>query len=343
MSSNLQQLLAVANEAQEANGIDMNEAVKGGQGSRLLPVGIAFAQLVEYVELGMHPQEFQGKAKDPALEFSLGFALTGQCQTPNADGTFEKYTNEDGTPYIVRPYSMALGRNEKSRAYKLFKAMNYKGTAKSFGQMLGQKWMVNIVHGPKSKSDPTIVSRIDLESFRPAIDPMSGQMYPIPDAPDSMYRLFSWTKPTLAAWDSLFIEGMYEAKDGKPAASKNRVQETILSALDFEGSPLQALLLANGKPIPVKAPAQAAVAVAPVVAAPSVSAAAVAPVSTPVAVVATATPEVVQPSAPAVVAAPVASPNPAQVAAPLAQPAPVVVAPGIAPVVAAAPNVVLPA
>lgn len=326
MSSNLQQLLAVANEAQEANGIDMNEAVKGGQGSRLLPVGIAFAQLVEYIELGMHPQEYQGKAKDSALEFSLGFALTGQCQTPSADGTFEKYTNEDGTPYIIRPYSMALGRNEKSTAYKLFKAMNYKGTAKSFGQLLGQKWMVNIVHVPKSKTDPTLVSRIDLASFRPAIDPMSGQMYPIPDAPDSMYRLFSWTKPTLAAWDSLFIEGMYEAKDGKPAASKNRVQEKILSALDFDGSPLQGLLLANGKPIPVKAPAQA-------VAAPAV---AVAPTVAQAAPVASVAP-VVAPVTPVVQAAPV------QVAAPLAQPAPVVVAPGIAPAVIAAPNVVLPA
>lgn len=331
MSSNLQQLLAEQNAAQEVSGIDMSEAVSGGQGARMLPVGIAFAQLVEVVELGKQPQEYQGQQKDPVMEIQLAFALTGQCQTRGADGTFEKYTNEDGTPYILRPYSMAQHRNDKAAAFKLFKALNYKGLAKTFGQLLGQKWLVNIVHVPKSQKDKTLVSRIDMASFRPAIDPMSGAAYPIPDAPDSYYKAFSWAKPTLAAWDSLFVAGEWaavEAKDGKPARaaqSKNRVQETILGAVDFDGSPLQALLLANGKPIPVKAAAapvaQPVAAVAPPVAQ--------APVVTPAAVVA--------PTVTAPVAAPVVAPAVAQVAAPLAQPAPVAapaVLPGIAPVAA---------
>ena len=332
MSSNLQQLLAEQNEAQAVSGVDMSEAVSGGQGARLLPPGIAFAQLIEVVELGKQPQEYNGQAKDPVMEVQLAFALTGQCQTPDANGAFEKYTNEDGTPYIIRPYSMAMSRNEKAAAFKLFKALNYKGTAKTFGQLLGQKWLVNVVHVPKSQKDKTIVSRLDMGSFRPAIDPMSGQPYPIPDAPDSYFKAFAWAKPTLAAWDSLFVEGEWaavEAKDGKPARaaqSKNKVQETILGAIDFDGSPLQALLLANGKPIPSKAPsapvAATYAAVAPLVAPP----AAVAPVA------AVAAPAVVAPA----VVAPVAV-----VAAPLAV-APVAV-PGIAPVAVAAPNVVLPA
>ena len=77
MSEYIQNLLAQANAAAEASGIDMNEAVRGGQGARLLPAGWAFAQLVEVIELGNHPQEYQGKAKDPAAEVQLGFALTG--------------------------------------------------------------------------------------------------------------------------------------------------------------------------------------------------------------------------------------------------------------------------
>lgn len=356
MSSNLQQLLNEQNEAQAVSGIDMSEAVSGGGGARMLPAGIAFAQLIEVVELGKQPQEYQGQAKDPVMEIQLAFALTGQCQTPGPNGEFEKYANEDGTPYIIRPYSMAMHRNDKAAAFKLFKALNYKGVAKTFGQLLGQKWLVNVVHVPKSTKDKTLVSRLDLTSFRPAIDPMSGAAYPIPDAPDSYYKAFSWAKPTLAAWDSLFVEGEWaaqEAKDGKPARaaqSKNRVQETILGAVDFEGSPLQALLLANGKPIPVKAaaspvaapqavvapPASPAVAAAPVV--PSVAGVVAAP--TPAVAVATATPAVVQPSAP--VAAPVVVASP-EVAAPLAVQAPVVAPPGIAPVAVAAPNVVLPA
>ena len=338
MSSNLAQLLAEQNEAQAVSGIDMSEAVSGGQGARMLPPGIAFAQLIEVVELGKQPQEYNGQAKDPVMEVQLAFALTGQCQTPDANGAFEKYTNEDGTPYIIRPYSMTMHRNDKAAAFKLFKKLNFKGTAKTFGQLLGQKWLVDVVHVPKSQKDKTLVSRLNMESFRPAIDPMSGQPYPIPDAPDSYFKAFSWAKPTLAAWDSLFVEGEWaavEAKDGKPARaaqSKNRVQETILGAVDFDGSPLQALLLANGKPIPVKAApaavAQPAVAVAPQVAQP-VAAAPVAAVVAPAVV------------APAVAAAPVVAPVAAVVAAPLAV-APVAVH-GIAPVAAAAPNVVLPA
>ncbi len=331
MSSNLQQLLAEQNEAQAVSGIDMSEAVSGGQGARLLPPGIAFAQLIEVVELGKQPQEYNGQAKDPVMEIQLAFALTGQCQTPDANGAFEKYTNEDGTPYIIRPYSMAMSRNEKAAAFKLFKALNYKGTAKTFGQLLGQKWLVNVVHVPKSQKDKTIVSRLDMGSFRPAIDPMSGQPYPIPDAPDSYFKAFAWAKPTLAAWDSLFVEGEWaavEAKDGKPARpaqSKNRVQETILGAIDFDGSPLQALLLANGKPIPSKAPSAPVAAPVAAVAPPVAQPAAVAPVAAV--------------AAPAVVAPGVA--QAAVVAAPLAV-APVAV-PGIAPVAVAAPNVVLPA
>lgn len=333
MSSNLQQLLAEQNAAQEVSGIDMNEAQSGGQGARLLPVGIAFAQLVEVIELGKQPQEYQGQAKDPVLEVQLAFALTGQCQTPSADGTFEKYTNDDGTPYVIRPYPMAQNRNEKATAFKLFKALNYKGTAKSFGQLLGQKWLVNIVHVPKSQKDKTLVSRIDMTSFRPAIDPMSGAAYPIPDAPDSYFKAFAWAKPTLAAWDSLFIEGEWaavEAKDGKPARpaqSKNRIQETILGAVDFDGSPLQALLLANGKPIPVKA-AAAPVAQAPVVTpAVAVAPAVTAPVAAPV-----VAPAVVQVAAPLVQAAPVAAPpGTAPVAAPVVAVAPVIAASPVLP------------
>lgn len=339
-TSNLAQLLAEQNEAQAASGIDMREAVSGGQGARLLPAGIAFAQLIEVVELGKQPQEFNGQAKDPVLEVQLAFALTGQCQTPDANGSFEKYTNEDGTPYIIRPYPMAMHRNEKAAAFKLFKALNYKGTAKTFGQLLGQKWLVNVVHVAKSKVDKTLVSRLDMGSFRPAIDPMSGQAYPIPDAPDSYFKAFSWTKPTLSAWDSLYVAGEWaavEAKDGKPARaaqSKNRVQETILGAVDFEGSPLMTLLLTNGKPIPVKGSAtpaaRSAVPVAPSVA----PAAAAAPVAPPVAPVAPAvTLPAVAPVAPVV-------PTVAAVAAPLVVPPAAL--PGIAPAVPAVPSIVLP-
>ena len=310
MSAKLAALQALAAQDVAESGIDLNEAVRGGGGGRLLPEGYAFGRLVEYIEFGNQPQEFQGQAKDPALEFTLGFALTGQG-----------YQNDDGTPYVVRTYITALSRNEKARAFKLFKALNWKGTAKSFAQLLGETFLVKIKQVPKSKTDPKIVSRIDLDGFLPPLDPVTRQPYPIAEAPDDMYRLFLWSRPTKEAWDSLYIEGEYEGK------SKNRIQEQILAALDFQGSPLQQLLMASGvTALPTAAPATPVA--APVAAAPV----AVAPTPAPAAAVAPAAPAAV-PAAPLAVPA-AASPAVASVAVPsvsVPTPAPVAVAPVAAP------------
>ena len=320
MSAKLAALQALAAQDVAESGIDLNEAVKGGGGGRLLPEGYAFGRLVEYIEFGNQPQEFQGQAKDPALEFTLGFALTGQG-----------YQNDDGTPYIVRTYNTALSRNEKARAFKLFKALNWKGTAKSFAQLLGETFLVKIKQVPKSKADPKIVSRIDLDGFLPPLDPVTRQPYPVAEAPDDMYRLFLWSRPTKEAWDSLYIEGEYEGK------SKNRIQEQILAALDFQGSPLQQLLMQSGvTALPTAAPAVPVA--APVAAAPV----AVAPTPAPAAAVAPVAPAAV-PAAPLAVPA-AASPAVASVAVPsvsVPTPAPVAVAPVAAPVGVPAP--VLPA
>lgn len=232
----MQELLALANEA-AAEGPNMNEAVKGGS-TRLLPAGYAFARLVEVVELGNHAQEFQGQKKDPAPEIQLGFALYNTAD--------RVYQNDDGTPYIIRPYSFALSQNDKARAFLLFKALNWKGTATSFGQMLGQAFLAKIAHEPKSKTDATIVSRLDLKGFLPPLDAASGMPYPVPEADIKLMRLFLWARPTKGAWDALYVEGQYEAKDGKPAQSKNFTQEKIMAALNFAGSPLQQLLMASG-------------------------------------------------------------------------------------------------
>lgn len=328
MSAKLAALQALAAQDVAESGIDLNEAVKGGGGGRLLPEGHAFGRLVEYIEFGNQPQEFQGQAKAPALEFTLGFALTGQG-----------YQNDDGTPYVVRTYNTALSRNEKSRAFKLFKALNWKGTAKSFAQLLGDTFLVKIKQVPKSKTDPTIVSRIDLDGFLPPLDPVTRQPYPIAEAPDDMYRLFLWSRPTKEAWDSLYIEGEYEGK------SKNRIQEQILAALDFQGSPLQQLLMASGvTALPTAAPATpiaAPVAAAPAAVAPTPApVAAVAPAAVPVALAAVPTAELAALfAAPAAVAipAPVAV---APVAAPVGVPAPVMPA---APIPAVPSSPVLPA
>lgn len=226
-----------------AVGDNMTEAQKGGGGGRLLPVGNTAARLISYIELGKHPQEFGGKAKDPAPEIKLAFAL----YSPG-------YANEDGTPYIIRPFQFAVSRNEKSRAFKLFKTLNYKGTCTHFAQLLGEAFIVGIKQEPKSKTDPTLVSRIDFDSIRPPLDPLSGAPYAIPEYPLDKCELFLWDFPTKEQWDALYVDGKWD--DGR---SKNSVQEMILSALNFEGSPLQQLLFGANLALP-SAPVAAVVA-----------------------------------------------------------------------------------
>lgn len=348
MSNKLEELRLLAEQEAAESAVDMNVAVSGG-GGRLLPEGYAFGQVVEYIEFGMQPQEFGGKAKAPAIEYTMGFALWGQ--TANGETYHDAAT---GAPYIIRTYNQAIGQNEKSGAFKLFKALNWKGNKKNFAQFIGEKFLVKIVHKAKSKTDATIVSRIDPAGFLPPLDPVTRQPYAIPDAADDLFRMFIWNKPTKQAWDALYVEGQYDAKDGKPAQSKNRIQETILGALDFQGSALQQLLLASGVQslptaalaVPQAAAPQAAapVAVAPVVAAPVAAPVAVAAVPQPVATVAVPSAPAV---APAVVSAPVAvvTPVPLTAMAPAAVPAPVVAAsPVLAPApLAGIPGVVLPA
>lgn len=251
----IQEILALANEV-ASQAPDMTVAVKGGSGGRLLPAGYAYCRLVEYIEFGKQPQEFNGQKKDPALEFQLGFALYNTAD--------RVYQNDDGSPYIIRPWSMALSQNEKARAFLLFKLLNWKNTFTHFGQMLTQGFLAKIVHEKKSKTDEKIVSRLDLTGFLPPIDTVSGSPHPIPEARAEDIRAFFWDRPTKAGWDALFIEGQYEAKDGKPAQSKNVLQETMMAATDFQGSPLQQLLFGDAVPalpsatVPASAPIAAA-------------------------------------------------------------------------------------
>lgn len=300
-SALLAAILAEADAAAET-GLDMNEVVSGGgQGSRLLPQGYALVRLVEYTEFGNQPQEFKGVAKDPAQEVQLGFALYGAV--PGTDETYHSI-GEGGTlvPYILRLFPFALKQNDGARSHLLFKLLNWDGKAKNFGQLLGKAWVVKVVHEPKSKSDQTLVSRLDITTFLPPLDPVTQQPYNIPMPEDKYFRIFLWDRPTKAGWDALYIE--------PTAKVKNFVQDKIMSATNFEGSPLQQLL---GGAATLALPGAVAGDIVHPVAQPQ--AAVVQPVAAPA-------------IAPAV--APVSAPVVAPVAAPLAQPAavqPAVVSP----------------
>lgn len=278
MSSYLEQLKAKAN-AVAATAEDMNESVSGGGGGRLIPAGQYVGRIVEYVDLGLQPQEYQGKPKDPAPEIRLGICLF--YSNPDKPG--------EPDPYVIRPRELAISRNEKATAFKAFAAMNYKRdpNIKHFAQFIGEPFLFHI-DVKTAKESKRQYNAVVWDKTAPAIHPVTKQPYDVPQAPDELYRIFLWDNPTKEDWDSLYIEG--ERDDG---TSKNFVQEKILAALDYQGSPLQLLLEGAGG---LAAPAQAAQ--APQAAAP-----------------------VVPPAAPAAVAPAAPAAAPEVPAAPLAQPA----------------------
>lgn len=241
MSNNLntlEQLKAIAAQNKEV-AVDMNEEVQHGGGGKKLPAGPTLARLVQVIELGEHPQEFNGKAKDPADEIILGFELYGPG-----------FAHGDGTPYLYRTYSIKISRNEKAKARKIFLKLNYKRQASTFAELLGEPYLLYYKEEDSKRKDAKPGDKVtvwDQDNILPAVDPVSGVPYPVPEATDENLRAFLWQYPLREQWDLLRIEGTWD--DGR---SKNWIQEKILSAVNFEGSKLQALL-GGGNVIPTLA------------------------------------------------------------------------------------------
>ncbi len=261
---------------------DMTEVVSGGGGGRKLPVGKTLARCVSYIEYGKQPQEFKGQVKDPALEFRLGFML----YSPG-------FCNPDGTPYFLETFNISKSRNEKATAFLLFKQMNYLGLAKNFAQFIGQAFILDIVDYV-SKAAPAGTppkSIINTKLVMAPLDPISNQPYACPEAKAEDCHLFSWTLPSLAGWDKLFIDGTNDKGE-----SKNWIQGTIVSATDFPGSPLESLLVASGRAIPAAHVRKAKPGTAPAAATPVGAQPVGALPSSPVAGVSTAAAPVVSPT-----------------------------------------------
>ena len=228
MNNLLNQARAAAAQGAAEN---MTETTKGG-GARVLPEGTALARFTSYIEKGSHVQTFNGEAKAPAPQFQLGFTIVGG-RGINTKGEPENMVQGDVFP-TVNSYDIALSRNVKSNSIKIFNSMNYKRDATTFPEMLSGLFLLKVSHAER---DGKKVHRIDWKNIQAPIDPMTATPYEAPEAPDDAYRLFLWNHPTKEQWDSLFIEGSRD--DG---TSKNFIQEDLMKAVDFLGSPLEALL-----------------------------------------------------------------------------------------------------
>jgi hypothetical protein len=237
---------AVAQAKQK--GPDMTEAQKGG-GYELPAQGFVRLRLVGYFEVGKHESEFQGKKKvNDRVE--LVFELSGPKHLPRVNtDTGEKYPQRIT---VKQP----LSRNEKSNFFKLFTTMNYEKSATHMAELLGQAFVADITHNKKNMNGND-VTFANLENIRKpfAVNPETGDEYKLEvDPPLTPLKLFLWDFADADMWDAIYIDGQYdEEKNDKgevtrAAKSKNILQNKIMSALNWKGSPVYAYATTKATP-----------------------------------------------------------------------------------------------
>ena len=240
------QFNAIADEV-AASQANANEAKTGGGDYTPPPKGLARLRLVGYIEVGKHTKKSQNgeKVEDQA---HLIFELSGKGYEP-------KEVEGKKIPYRIT-VKLNKSLHEKATYYKLFKRMNYEQKATSFIQLLGSAYLGNVGHfeipAKEAGGKPTIIANFRDDAgnltIRPprieAMDEETGDVVvkAVPVAePVSDQRCFIWEgKPEWydKMWPSIFVDN--EEKDG------GYYQKLIKSALNFEGSPIEAYLKAKG-------------------------------------------------------------------------------------------------
>lgn len=247
---------------------NLSEASKGGGGATPPNPGTCIATFIGYIELGRRVKKgYKGAPDKKVRKARWIFELAG--------GTNPHTTTDEGAKIAkritVNTWLPEPGKkpSDKSGFYKLFSAINHAKdpAVKIPAQLLGKHVKVIV---SQEKFTPDGGEEITFGSIGNAQDGFrispaqidltdeagmpTGQVKLIP-APEvvSTQRCFLWEYANKAMWDSLFIEGEYEAQeaaDGKPARpakSKNVIQEEIKQALDWTGSPMQLILAAGGE------------------------------------------------------------------------------------------------
>lgn len=221
---------------------DETQAQKGFT-AKTLPEGVGMARLIEYIECGQHQEMFQGQPKKhPSEIVRLTFEMSGKnFPAEIVDGK--------PVPFLLR-LKLTKSLNEKSRYFKLFKILNWEQKYKHMAQLaahnVGVK--VKIIHdkkgeGADAKVYPTAYDKATGWTFSAPVvedaETAETKMLNVPKA-TSPTRIFLFNKPRLQDWAALFIDGQKE--DG---TSKNWMQAEIRNAVNFPGSPLEALLAAG--------------------------------------------------------------------------------------------------
>lgn len=225
--------------AAKQKGPNMNQSQGGGGEYEVPAAGFTRLRFVGYFELGKKETEWKG-TKKVGDHADLVFELSGPKHAPRE--------TENGKFPIRITVPMKLSLNEKANFFKLFRSMNWEGKADHIAELLGNDFVGEVEHavvkGEGGKPDRTFAN---LKNIRKpfATNPETGDDYRIEvAAPLTELKLFLWDFATPEMWDSIFIEGEWDAKKNDkgeeiaPAKSKNVIQEKIKKALNFKALPI---------------------------------------------------------------------------------------------------------
>jgi hypothetical protein len=216
------------------NAPNMQEAQKGGGDYEPPAAGPCFLRFIGYIELGKQKSTYKGETKIKD-KVRLIFEVHGKNYPPKK--------LDDGTLIPTRiTITETLSLSEKAHFFKIFNSMrNNRSEITHMAQMLGEGFLGRITHNTGKEDKVYANLRNDAGySIRPPYreDPETGEStkLKVPEAISEL-RLFVWDQPSKEMWDSLFIDGEYE--EGK---TKNVIQQTVLAAVNYKGSPLEQLL-----------------------------------------------------------------------------------------------------
>jgi len=215
--------------------------------------GTAHAHLVGYYEMGKHPGEYQGQPR-VYDEVWLVFELGGPNHPPRG------FVDKMPVPHRVTVKEV-LDLRASANFFKLFGMMNYAGKATHMAQLLGEAYLVEITHSKSRDGKRTYANLRDSNGYKvrgPSFqDPLTGKTVNVDVArPLTEPRVFIWDMVDVEMWDSIHVQGEYEAKkDDKgnvtqPARSKNVLQNYIKEAINWPEHPLSTFLAARHGPMP---------------------------------------------------------------------------------------------
>lgn len=226
------------------NGLaDQKEAKGGGGGYEPPAEGFVKLRLIGYIEVGKQKTSWQGQEKIKE-QVQLIWELSGPKHPAKV--------MDDGTKVPQRiTDTMTLSLNEKAGFFKLFRELNYKGTADNMAELLGEAFVGEIKHKVVGEGEQKRVYANLHNVRKPTLpDPETGEDRVINvDPPISELRMHLWHHCDSDMWQSIYIDGEYpekvDEKTGKvthPARSKNVIQNKIKSAVNWKDHPMFAIV-----------------------------------------------------------------------------------------------------